>query len=133
MKKIVLSVVMSLLAASVYAEPAPATVPQPRAATKPVTDAERASAEAQHQLDRLDTDKDGKISKAEALAPVEAAFKKADANGDGAITKAELEAAVTKAIGERNKLMADQQARIQAILKDAAKNAAKTGDSPAKP
>lgn len=45
-----------------------------------------------HMMKKMDTDGDGKISKAEADAHHEAKFKKMDANGDGFITKDEKEA-----------------------------------------
>jgi Ca2+-binding EF-hand superfamily protein len=41
-------------------------------------------------LKRMDTDNDGKISKAEALAAAEARFARADANQDGFITQDEV-------------------------------------------
>lgn len=43
-------------------------------------------------LARLDTDHDGKISHAEAMAPAEARFAKMDTNHDGFIDKAEMDA-----------------------------------------
>jgi Ca2+-binding EF-hand superfamily protein len=42
---------------------------------------------------RVDTDGDGKVSRAEALAAAEAAFARADANGDGFVTPEEMKAA----------------------------------------
>ena len=44
-------------------------------------------------LKRMDTDNDGKVSRAEALAAAEAAFARADANGDGFVTPEEMKAA----------------------------------------
>lgn len=41
---------------------------------------------------RMDTDNDGKVSKAEAMAAAEARFARVDANGDGFITPEEIEA-----------------------------------------
>jgi hypothetical protein len=48
-----------------------------------------------HGLKRMDTDQDGKVSRAEALAAAETMFARADANGDGFITQEEA-AAVRK-------------------------------------
>ena len=42
---------------------------------------------------RMDTDNDGKVSRAEALSAAEAAFARADANGDGFVTPEEMRAA----------------------------------------
>ena len=42
---------------------------------------------------RMDTDGDGKVSRAEAMAAAEAAFARADTNGDGFITPEEAQAA----------------------------------------
>jgi Ca2+-binding EF-hand superfamily protein len=42
---------------------------------------------------RMDTDNDGKVSRAEALSAAEAAFARADANGDGFVTQEEMRAA----------------------------------------
>ena len=42
---------------------------------------------------RVDTDGDGKVSRAEAMFAAEAAFAKADANGDGFVTPEEMKAA----------------------------------------
>ena len=42
---------------------------------------------------RMDTDNDGKVSRAEALSAAEAAFNRADANGDGFVTQEEMRAA----------------------------------------
>ena len=42
---------------------------------------------------RMDTNGDGKVSRAEALAAAEAVFARADANGDGFITQEEVAAA----------------------------------------
>jgi hypothetical protein len=42
---------------------------------------------------RVDTDNDGKVSKAEALAAAEAMFARADANADGFVTREEMRAA----------------------------------------
>ena len=42
---------------------------------------------------RMDTDNDGKVSRAEAMAAAEAAFTGADADGDGFVTAEEMRAA----------------------------------------
>ena len=42
---------------------------------------------------RMDSDSDGKVSRAEALAAAEAAFARADTNGDGFVTREEMKAA----------------------------------------
>ena len=46
-----------------------------------------------HHLKKADTDGDGKVSKAEALAAAAAAFDRADTNKDGFITPEEAKAA----------------------------------------
>src|SRR5687767_8987585 len=43
-------------------------------------------------FNRVDTDNDGKVSKAEALAAAEAMFARADANADGFVTREEMRA-----------------------------------------
>lgn len=42
---------------------------------------------------RVDSDNDGKVSKAEALAAAEAMFTRADANADGFVTREEMRSA----------------------------------------
>lgn len=44
------------------------------------------------QMQRLDTDKNGVVSRSEYQAFMEASFAKLDANGDGFLTKSELPA-----------------------------------------
>lgn len=44
------------------------------------------------RFEKMDTDSDGKVSKAEFLAKIESHFSKADANADGFITKEEHQA-----------------------------------------
>ena len=53
-------------------------------------------------LKRMDTDHDGKVSRAEALAAAEAAFARADANGDGFVTPEEMRAAHKSHHGKRS-------------------------------
>jgi hypothetical protein len=45
--------------------------------------------------DRLDTDKDGKVTQAEYIAASQGSFQKLDANADGKVTAAEMDAAYT--------------------------------------
>jgi hypothetical protein len=47
------------------------------------------------KLDRLDADKDGKVTQAEYAAGSKTAFDKLDANADGKVTAAEMDAAYT--------------------------------------
>lgn len=47
-------------------------------------------------IERLDADKDGKLSRAEAAAPMQRMFDMADTNKDGFIDKAEADAARAK-------------------------------------
>ena len=47
------------------------------------------------KLDRLDADKDGKITAAEYTAGSKTSFDKLDANADGKVTAAEMDAAYT--------------------------------------
>ncbi len=58
---------------------------------------------------QLDTNKDGKVSKAEFIAPHEKRFAQMDKNGDGSVSRAEIEA-VEKAMRERMEQMRRQQA-----------------------
>ena len=51
---------------------------------------------------RMDSDNDGKVSRAEALAAAEAAFSRADANQDGFVTAEEMKAAHKSHRGQRN-------------------------------
>jgi Ca2+-binding EF-hand superfamily protein len=53
-------------------------------------------------LKKIDTDGDGKVSKAEALAAAAARFDKADANKDGFLTVEEMKAARHGHGGHRN-------------------------------
>jgi Ca2+-binding EF-hand superfamily protein len=54
------------------------------------------NAKAQYYMTQIDTDKDGKISKAEHEAYADKMFTAADANGDGYVTMDELVAAKKK-------------------------------------
>ena len=47
------------------------------------------------KLDRLDADKDGKVTQAEYTAGAKTSFDKLDANADGKVTAAEMDAAYT--------------------------------------
>ena len=47
-------------------------------------------------IERLDTDKDGRLSRAEAAAPMQRMFDMADVNKDGFVDKAEVDAARAK-------------------------------------
>lgn len=47
-------------------------------------------------MQQLDTDKDGKVTKAEFLKPYEAQFAHIDKNQDGSIDKAEIDAFSTQ-------------------------------------
>lgn len=47
-------------------------------------------------IERLDTDKDGKLSRAEAAVPMQRMFDRVDANKDGFIDRAEADAARAK-------------------------------------
>jgi hypothetical protein len=51
---------------------------------------------------RVDSDNDGKVSKAEALAAAAAAFDRADTNKDGFVTPEEMKAAHKAHRGQRN-------------------------------
>jgi Ca2+-binding EF-hand superfamily protein len=59
-------------------------------AAQKAPDADRADRMAQHMLARIDTDKDGKISKAEIDAESAALFKRLDKNADGKIASDEV-------------------------------------------
>jgi Ca2+-binding EF-hand superfamily protein len=60
--------------------------------TQPAPDASRGDRMAQHILARVDTDKDGKISKAEFDTESTALFKRLDKNSDGKIAADEVPA-----------------------------------------
>lgn len=51
---------------------------------------------AGHFIEKVDSDKDGKVSRAEFQAKGDAMFKEADSNNDGFITKDEAEASHAK-------------------------------------
>jgi hypothetical protein len=56
-------------------------------------------------LEKIDTDKDGAVSKAEFLAFHEERFKEIDANGDGKISKEEGEAKKAEWKAKRKEMM----------------------------
>jgi len=58
---------------------------------------------------QLDSNKDGKVSKAEFMAPHEQRFAQIDKNGDGMVDRAEIEA-LEKSMRERMEQMRRQQA-----------------------
>jgi len=64
----------------------------PQNGTQPAPDASRGERMAQHILARVDTDKDGKISKAEFDTESTALFKRLDKNSDGKIAADEVPA-----------------------------------------
>lgn len=47
------------------------------------------------KMDRLDTDKDGKVTQTEYIAGSKTSFEKLDANADGKVTAAEMDTAYT--------------------------------------
>lgn len=57
-----------------------------------------------HMMEKIDTNKDGKISKAEFDAHHEEKFKKMDADGDGFVTKEEKKDAYKKMKEKRGDL-----------------------------
>ncbi|RTZ72383.1 MAG: hypothetical protein DSZ00_04880 [Gammaproteobacteria bacterium] len=59
-------------------------------------------------MNTLDTNKDGKVDKAEYLKPFEAQFDAMDQNRDGAVDEAEFEAFANK-MRERMEQMRKQQ------------------------
>lgn len=69
-------------------------------------------------LARLDTDKDGQITREESAAARERMFKRLDKNGDGAVDEAEIEKA-RQAIADRAAIMEKRlSARWQHMDKD---------------
>jgi Ca2+-binding EF-hand superfamily protein len=68
------------------------TTAQGQTGTQPAPDASRGDRMAQHILARVDTDKDGKISKAEFDTESATLFKRLDKNGDGKIASDEVPA-----------------------------------------
>jgi hypothetical protein len=82
-----LPLALAALLGAALAAPASAQAPQepgPGQAQAPITKA------AETFMKQLDTDTDGKVSQAEAVAPQGARFKTIDANGDGFATADEL-------------------------------------------
>jgi len=67
--------------------------PQNGDANRPAPDGSRQGRGFGQMLQRLDTDQDGQISKAEAVGPVVAQFDKTDTDGNGFLSQDELKAA----------------------------------------
>lgn len=70
------------------------------------------------KLDRLDADKDGKITAAEYTAGSKTAFDKLDANADGKVTAAEMDAAYTTSKAAVGAAKAPSGERIKALDTD---------------
>jgi Ca2+-binding EF-hand superfamily protein len=70
------------------------------------------------KLDRLDADKDGKITAAEYSAGSKSAFDKLDANADGKVTAAEMDAAYTTSKAAVGAAKAPSGERIKAMDTD---------------
>lgn len=70
------------------------------------------------KLDRLDADKDGKITAAEYTAGSKTAFDKLDANADGKVTAAEMDAAYTTSKPAVGAAKAPSGERIKALDTD---------------
>ncbi len=64
-------------------------------------------------MQQLDTDKDGKVTKAEFLKPQEAQFAHIDTNQDGSIDKGEAEAFATKRQRQIQQLRQQQQQQVK--------------------
>lgn len=106
MKKSLLLAALLTAASAAFAQTAstPAPAPansgavSPESADKPRQDGHGrhgrmdAKKMAEHHLAKLDTDKDGKVSRQEYLARQSEAFSKADANADGFVTPEEMAA-----------------------------------------
>lgn len=140
MKKTILcAALLGLFSASVMASQLSTAPAKPGAASRgpaankapPVP--EQAQAFAKMQIVQLDTNKDGKLSKAEVSAPGDALFKKTDANSDGSITLAELETILMARISEQQKMATERQAQMQAMIKKATQSAVKKGSDGTKP
>ena len=67
------------------------------------------------KLDRLDADKDGKITAAEYTAGSKTAFDKLDANADGKVTAAEMDAAYSTSKAAVGATKAPSGERIKAL------------------
>jgi hypothetical protein len=93
MKKTLLAGISLLLPAMVLAQPQPGGQPHS------MTDA----------FMMLDSDKDGKVSRTEFLAPYEKRFARMDSNGDGAVDRAEI-GALEKTMRERMEKLRQQHA-----------------------
>ncbi|BAO45735.1 EF-hand domain-containing protein [Thiolapillus brandeum] len=94
MKKLLPFALSLLPAISLALEPQPAT-PHPPGSM------------ADAFMMQLDSNKDGKVSKAEFIAPHEKRFSQMDKNGDGSVDRAEIEA-LEKAMRERMQQMRQQ-------------------------
>jgi hypothetical protein len=84
-KQVLAALAVSLLAAPVFAQDAP-----------PAGEHKGPHGGPNRFIEKVDTDKDGKVSRAEFQAKGDAMFKEADADGDGFITKEEAKASHDK-------------------------------------
>lgn len=103
MKKSLLLAVLASTAIAATAQTAPPPAPSspggqaasPEGANKPrngMHGRPDARKMAEHHMAKLDTDKDGKVSRQEFLARQSEAFSKADTNSDGSVTPEEMAA-----------------------------------------
>ena len=63
------------------------------AESKPVAETAKTSQDTEMLMRRMDTNKDGKLSKDEVKGPLQQDFSKVDTNDDGFLSKEELEKA----------------------------------------
>jgi len=64
-----------------------------------------------HKMEKIDTNKDGMISKAEMLAAAEKKFDESDADNDGLLTKEEMKAAKKKKHAKHHDKKKDEAAK----------------------
>jgi hypothetical protein len=117
-----LSATLALFALTAHAQPAPegdVPPPPPHEEGKPPMGADHKGMMGDHKANRpnflfkkMDTNGDGKVTKAEHDVFVEARFKETDANNDGAITEEEMKAYGDKKREEHMKKMMEERKNI---------------------
>lgn len=88
----------------------------------PQSEAEAITAAAAGQVAQLDTNKDGKLSKPEFLAPGEVMFAKIDTDKNGSVTALEIAAVFRERQAAQQKAMAAQvemREKMMKMIKDA--------------
>jgi hypothetical protein len=122
MKKTLFAAALSALSLTVFtAAPAASSTPAtPAPAGKPASAEDVIAKAAKTQFAHMDANQDGKVSKAEFLAPAEAMFAKLDKNHDGVATLDEVEAAMRAIAAEQEQMMEKRRAEVLKAMKDVA-------------